>query len=63
MTVPDIVEFVADPQLLGLTPSEAQETLLRAIYGPSHVRKPSSSSTGLAPAARMRQARRLERSR
>ena len=30
---PDIVEFVTDPQLLGLTISEAQETLLRAIYG------------------------------
>ena len=30
---PNIVEFVTDPQLLGLTISEAQETLLRAIYG------------------------------
>ena len=30
--VPDIVEFVTDPALLGLSLSEAQETLLRAIY-------------------------------
>ena len=30
---PTIVEFVTDPQLLGLTLSDAQETLLRAIYG------------------------------
>ena len=30
---PDIVEFVTDPQLLGLTVSPAQETLLRGIYG------------------------------
>ena len=30
---PDIVEFVTDPQLLGLKLSAAQETLLRAIYG------------------------------
>jgi hypothetical protein len=30
---PSIVEFVTDPQLLGLTLSPAQETLLRAIYG------------------------------
>ena len=32
-SVPDIIEFVTDPQLLGLTLSPAQETLLRAIYG------------------------------
>jgi hypothetical protein len=32
-SVPDVVEFVTDAQLLGLTLSEAQETLLRAIYG------------------------------
>ena len=31
--VADIIEFVTDPQLLGLTLSPAQETLLRAIYG------------------------------
>ena len=30
---PDIIEFVTDPQLLGLSVSPAQETLLRAIYG------------------------------
>jgi hypothetical protein len=29
---PDIIEFVSDPQLLGLALSEAQEALLRAIY-------------------------------
>jgi hypothetical protein len=28
-----VVDFVTDPQLLGLALSEAQETLLRAIYG------------------------------
>ena len=33
LSVPDIIEFVTDPQLLGLTISPAQETLLRAIYG------------------------------
>ena len=33
MNLPDIIEFVTDPQLLNLTLSEAQETLLRAIYG------------------------------
>ena len=32
-SVPDIVAFVTDPQLLGLNLSPAQETLLRAIYG------------------------------
>jgi len=32
-TVPNIVEFVKDPQLLGLSISPAQETCLRAIYG------------------------------
>jgi hypothetical protein len=31
--LPDIFEFVTDPDLLGLTLSPAQETLLRAIYG------------------------------
>jgi hypothetical protein len=31
--VPDIIEFVTDAQLLGLTISPAQETLLRGIYG------------------------------
>jgi hypothetical protein len=30
---PDIVEFVTDPQLLGLSVSPAQEVLLRGIYG------------------------------
>ena len=30
--VPNIIEFITDPALLGLTLSEAQETLLRAIY-------------------------------
>jgi len=30
---PSIVEFVTDPQLLGLSISPAQETLLRATYG------------------------------
>lgn len=30
---PNIVEFVTDPQLLGLSISPAQETLLRGIYG------------------------------
>lgn len=33
MTTPDIIECVADPQLLGLSLSEAQGALLRAIYG------------------------------
>jgi hypothetical protein len=32
-TDPNIVEFVTDPQLLNLTVSVAQETLLRAMYG------------------------------
>ena len=32
-SIPDIIEFVTDPQLLGLTISPAQETLLRGIYG------------------------------
>ena len=31
--VPNIVEFVTDPQLLGLTISPAQTVLLKAIYG------------------------------
>lgn len=31
--IPNIIEFTTDPQLLGLSLSEAQETLLRAIYG------------------------------
>ena len=30
---PSIIEFVTDPQLLGLSLSPAQETLLRAVYG------------------------------
>ncbi len=30
---PDIIEFVTDPELLGLSLSPAQETLLRGIYG------------------------------
>jgi hypothetical protein len=30
---PSIIDFVTDPQLLGLSLSPAQETLLRAIYG------------------------------
>lgn len=33
MTKPDIIEFVTDPQLLGLTISVAQDVLLRATYG------------------------------
>ena len=33
MPTPDIIEFVTDPQLLGLGLSEAQEALLRVIYG------------------------------
>jgi len=33
VTFPDIVEFVSDPQLLNLSLSETQATLLRAIYG------------------------------
>ena len=32
-STPDIIEFVTDPQLLGLTISLAQEALLRGIYG------------------------------
>src|SRR5206468_2522934 len=31
--VPDIIEFSCDPQLLGLSNSPAQETLLKTIYG------------------------------
>lgn len=31
--IPSIVDFVTDSQLLGLSISPAQETLLRAIYG------------------------------
>ena len=31
--VPSIVEFVTDPQLLGLSVSPAQRTLLKSIYG------------------------------
>ena len=31
--VPDIIEFTTNPDLLGLSLSPAQETLLRAIYG------------------------------
>lgn len=33
MTLPDITEFVSDPQLLNLSLSDAQATLLRTIYG------------------------------
>ena len=33
MRTPNIIEFTTDPQLLGLSLSDAQETLLRAIYG------------------------------
>lgn len=33
MPSPDIIEFVTDPQLLGLSISPAQETLLRGMYG------------------------------
>jgi hypothetical protein len=33
MSTPNIVEFVTDPQLLGLSVSLAQETLLRGLYG------------------------------
>ncbi len=32
-SAPSIVEFVTDPQLLGLSISPAQETLLRTVYG------------------------------
>ncbi len=32
-SIPNIIEFVTDPQFLGLSVSPAQETLLRAIYG------------------------------
>lgn len=31
--IPNIIEFVTDPALLGLSVSPAQETLLRAVYG------------------------------
>ncbi len=33
MNTPNIIEFTTDPKLLGLSLSEAQEMLLRAIYG------------------------------
>lgn len=33
MTTPDILDFVTDPQLLGLSVSTAQRTLLKGIYG------------------------------
>ena len=33
MSIPSIIEFTTDPQLLGLSLSDAQETLLRSIYG------------------------------
>jgi hypothetical protein len=33
MTSPSIIEFVTDPQLLGLSLSPAQRTLLKSIYG------------------------------
>ena len=32
-SAPDIVAFVTDPQLLGLSLSPAQRTLLKTIYG------------------------------
>src|SRR5258708_16928281 len=32
-SAPTIIEFVTDPQLLGLSTSPAQRTLLKAIYG------------------------------
>ena len=32
MPAPDIIEFITDPQLLGLSLSEAQEVLLRGVY-------------------------------
>jgi hypothetical protein len=57
---PDIVEFVKDPQLLGLSVSPAQETLLRAIYGLSMPRT-SSSSIAAARLARSPPARHLGR--
>src|SRR5262249_48422709 len=33
MRTPSIIEFCTDPQLLGITLSPAQETLLRAVHG------------------------------
>jgi len=33
LSTPSIIEFTTDPQLLGLSLSDAQEALLRAIYG------------------------------
>ena len=36
MNLPDIIEFVTDPQLLNLTLSDAQSTLLRTICGVLH---------------------------
>jgi hypothetical protein len=32
-STPTIIEFVSDPQLLGLAISTAQRTLLKTIYG------------------------------
>jgi hypothetical protein len=31
---PNIIEFTTDPELLGLSLSDAQEALLRSLYGP-----------------------------
>ncbi|MBI2526378.1 MAG: hypothetical protein HYV93_10375 [Candidatus Rokubacteria bacterium] len=33
MSAPGIIEFITDPEFLGLTRSAAQETLPQAIYG------------------------------
>lgn len=33
MRAPDIIEFITDPQLLGLSLSPTQRTLLKAVYG------------------------------
>jgi len=33
LAIPSIIEFTTDPQMLGLSLSPAQETVLRAIYG------------------------------
>jgi hypothetical protein len=41
--VPSIVEFVTDPQLLGLSVSPAQRTLLKSIYGLPSTRRSSIS--------------------
>src|SRR5262245_22171438 len=46
MAMPDIVEFVTGPQLLGLTLSLAQVTLLRAMYGLPMCQRSRSRSIG-----------------